>query len=132
MPLQITNVDYGSLIVSAENYQDELMAFTAAGTLAAGTILARDSISGNLVPFVIGGTTNDNGIPKAVLTEAVTATAAGNVPMRVLTRGVVRRDFLVVAADGNAGNITNAILDQLRDYGIYTEPVKELTIRDNQ
>ena len=76
--LTITNVDLGNVILKDGEFRDDLLTFAGAGTVVEGTILARDSVSLKLVPFVKGGVTNENGIPKAVLTYDVTAAGAGD------------------------------------------------------
>jgi len=83
------------------------------------------------VPFATDGAGGAQ-IPKAVLTYDVTATGAGDVAIRAGIEGYVRIDKLIIDADGDGSNITNAILDQLRDYGITPLTVSELNILDNQ
>ena len=130
--LTITNNNAGSVILESGEFRDDLLTFGGAGTVLEGTILARDSVSLKLVPFVKGGATNENGIPKAVLTYAVTATGAGDLPVRDMVSGSVRKQLLVIDADGDASNIDNAVIDQLRDYSLVTIDVQELNIVDNQ
>lgn len=132
MSMTVTNVDLGNVILQDAKFRDELLTFGAGGTVKEGTILARDSVSGKLVPFVVGGATNENGIPKAILTYDVTATAAGDEAIRAGVAGGFRKERLVIDADGDASNITDAILDQLRDYGLVPVDVQELGILDNQ
>lgn len=133
MSMTVTNVDLGNVILQDAKFRDELLTFAAGGTVVEGTILARDSVSGKLVPFVITGTpTNENNVPKAILTYDVTATAAGDVAIRAGVAGGFRKERLVVDADGDDSNITDAILDQLRDYGLVPVDVAELGILDNQ
>lgn len=125
-------VDLGSVILAHGAFRDDLLTFGAAGTVLEGTILARDSVSLKLVPFVKGGTTNGNGIPKAVLTYDVEATAAGDVAIRDMVSGKVRAERLIIAADGDSSNVDAAVLDQLRDYALVSIDVQELSILDNQ
>jgi hypothetical protein len=94
--------------------------------------LARDSSTLKLVPFVKGGSTNGNGVPKAILTYPVTSTGAGDVPIRDMVSGSVRAGLLVIIADGDASNVDNAVLDQLRAYSLVSIDVQELNILDNQ
>ncbi len=68
MSITITNCDLGSVILQEAEFRDGLLTFAGAGTVVEGTILARDSVSGAFVPFVIGGVTTENGSPKAVIT----------------------------------------------------------------
>ena len=130
--LTIENIDLGNVILSDGEFHDDLLTFSGAGTVASGTILARDSVSLKLVPFVKGGTTTGNGIPKAVLTYSVTATAAGDVAVRDMVSGSVRANRLIIDADGDNSNVDAAVLDQLRAFSLVTIDIQELNILDNQ
>lgn len=132
MSMTVTNVDIGNVILQDAQFRDDTITFAGADTFVAGTILARDSVSGNLVPFVKGGATNENGIPKAVLTYDVTAAGAGDVPARVGVAGSYRKERLVIDADGDDTNVDAVVIDQLRDYGLVPIDVQELGILDNQ
>ncbi len=130
--LVITNVDTGSVILESGDFEDGLLTFAGAGTVLEGTILARDSVSLKFVPYVIGGATNENGIPKAVVSYDVTATGAGDESIRAMVSGRVVQERLIVDADGDDSNITAAILDELRDYKITSVSVVDLSQLDNQ
>lgn len=130
--ITVTNNNVGSVILKDAQFRDGPVTFAGAGTLLSGTILAVDSVSLKFVPFVKGGATNENGIPKAVLTYEVTATGAGDVQSRVGVSGSYRKDLLVINADGDASNVDQAVIDQLRDYGLVPLDVQELNILDNQ
>lgn len=130
--IEITNVDLGSVELENARFDQDILTFGGAGTVIEGTILARDSVSLKLVPFVKGGSTNENGIPKAVLTYDVEATGAGDVPVRAMLSGIVRLERLVIDADGDDSNIDQAVRDQLRDYNITSKSVQELNVLDNQ
>ena len=130
--ITITNNDLGSVILKDGEFRDDLLTFAGAGTVVEGTILARDSVSLKLVPYVKGGVTNENGIPKAILTYDVTAAGAGDVQSRVGVAGSYRKERLVIDADGDASNVDQAVIDQLRDYGLVPIDVQELNILDNQ
>jgi hypothetical protein len=119
MSMTKTTIDNGSVELEGGEFRDELITFAGTDTFAAGTILARDSVSLKLVLFVKGGSTNQNGIPKAVLTYPVSRTGAGDVKGRVLI------------ADGTDANIDAAVIDQLRDYGIDPVDVQQLGALDN-
>ena len=109
-------------------------AVAGTGTLTAleGTILARDSSSLKLVMFVKGGSTNENGIPKALLTYGASIAAAGDLAVRAMHGGKVRAGRLVIAADGDDTNVDAAVLDGLRNYALISVDVTELNILDNQ
>ena len=128
----ITNNDLGSVILQNGQFRDDLLTLGGAVTVLEGTILARDSVSLKLVPYVKGGVTNENGTPKAVLTYEVVSAGAGDVPVRDMISGSVRANRLVIDADGDATNVDNAVLDELRDYSLVSIDVSELNILDNQ
>lgn len=130
--LTITNLDLGNVILQEVDARDELLTFTGAGTVLEGTILARDSVSEKLIPFVKGGSTNEDGIPKAVISYEVVATGAGDEAIRALVAGKVRKQRLVIFADGDSSNVDDVVIDQLRDFSIIALDVQELNILDNQ
>lgn len=130
--LTITNIDNGTVIIQDAQFRDELLTMAGADELLEGTILARDSVSLKLVLFVKGGVTNENGIPKAILTYPLSVAGAGDESIRAGVAGVYRLDKLVIDADGDASNVDNAVIDELRDYGLTPLDVSELNIVDNQ
>lgn len=87
--------------------------------------------NGKLVPFAFAGAGGAQ-TPKAILTYDVTATGAGDVPVRDMVTGTVRASRLVIDADGDATNVDAAVLDELRDYTLISIDVQELSILDNQ
>jgi hypothetical protein len=124
MPAQVlTSINVGSVALGDEAMRDELLTFGGIATVVAGTILARDSVSLKLVPFVKGGSTNQNGVPKAVLGYDVTSTGAGDVPVRAIVSGKLNKQRLIINADGTGANIDGAVLDQLRAYGLVPQDV---------
>jgi hypothetical protein len=126
-----TALDLGTVQVRDCEFRDELINFAGADTLVEGTILARDSSTLKLRLFVKGGSTNGNGIPKAVLAHELVVTASGDKACRVIIKGEVDKNRLVIDADGDDSNVDAAVVDQLRDYGITPVPVKELARVDN-
>lgn len=70
--------------------------------------------------------------PKAVLSSAVVATGAGDLPIRPVVSGQVRKEKLIIDLDGDGSNVDVTVLDQLRDYGIIPIDVTELNVLDNQ
>ena len=132
MSMTVTNINLRNPILSDAEFRDELLTLAGADVIAPGTILARDSVSQKLVLFVKGGSTNQNGIPKAILTYQVTSTGAGDVPIRAGVSGKFRKEKLIIDADGTGANVDAAVLDQLRDYSLVSVNVTELNIVDNQ
>lgn len=79
------------------------------------------------------GAAGGEGVPSMVLTYEIVATGAGNVAGRLLKKGKVNEGRLVIDANGTAGaGITAAIIDSLEKYSITVQPVRELSILDNQ
>lgn len=130
--IEITTNKARSVVVWDPVFEDDLVTFAGAATLKAGTILARDSVSLKLVPYVKGGATNENGIPKAVLLDDLTAAGAGDLPCRPIINGRLRKGDLVIDADGDASNVDAAVIDQLRDFTIIALGTTQLAERDNQ
>lgn len=126
-----TNIDLGNVCLGDNVFQDELLTVGGAVTVKAGTILARDSVSLKLVPFVIGGSTNQNGVPKAVLTYDAASGGAGDIKVRALVAGRVKKNRLIEDGDGNGSNLTAAHFDLLRAVGIFPEPTQQLGAYDN-
>ncbi len=86
---------------------------------------------GKMYPYAtdgIGGVQK----PLMVLTYAITATGAGNEYARPMKEGTVRTERLVIDADGDASNVTAAILDELRSAGISAKSVTDDSVLDNQ
>lgn len=133
--LEITNNDASMLVIGSTGiakYQDDTFTAGSAKTFPAGTILARDSVSGKLIVFVKGGSTNGNGIPKALMGVELVTTGAGDVTVRPLISATVNRNLLVIDADGDNSNVDDAVKDQLRDMTLIVEDVEELSSLDNQ
>lgn len=129
--ITVSNHNYGSVALADEVCVDDVIAFTAADTLVAGTILARTTATGKLGIYATDGT-GGLSVPVAVLTYDVVATAASSVPVRALVSGVVDSKRLVIDADGDNSNVTPAILDSLRDLGIVAVAATQLAGLDNQ
>jgi hypothetical protein len=130
--IEITNNSTRSIVVWEPVFQDDLVTFAGAGTLKAGTILARDSVSLKLVVYVKGGATNENGIPKAVLLDELTASGAGDLPCRPIIGGRINKNDLVIDADGDGSNVDAAVVDQLRDFTVVALATTQLAELDNQ
>lgn len=100
--------------------------FDAGDTFSAAVVA-----NGNYVPFATDGVAGAN-IPTAIITCDVVATGAGNEPIRPMIGGQYRSGDLVIDADGDNSNVTDAIIDQLRDFTIIGRPTTQLAFADNQ
>ena len=134
--LDITNVDSGSVLLesSAIGFDPDVLVVPATTTYKEGLILARDSVSLKLVAFVKGGTTNEDDIPKTVLTYDVENTTGGPVDtaVRIPVSAKVRKQRLIIQADGDDANVDKEVEDQLRSFGITPVDVEDLSLLDNQ
>jgi hypothetical protein len=119
------NYSRGNIELGFGQFRDELLTFAGAGTVLRGTLLARLTATLRLTPFVVGGA-GGAGTPVGVLTYDVAAAGAGDVSCRVLEKGEVNRNRLIVHADGNGNALTNAHLDMLRNVGITPVDVQTL------
>ena len=124
----ITNNDVGQIAIGESDFEHGVWTAGGADVLAAGTIMARITASGKWGIYDTGGA-GGLGVACGVLTYEVTAAGAGDVPVAVLVRGTVNQDRLL---QDDAGAVTPAIVDQLRDYGILAKPVQQLAQLDNQ
>jgi hypothetical protein len=127
----ITNLDTGSVALDESRFEDGLLTLAAADNIAAGTILALDSSTLKWVLYVKGGSTNDNGTPRGVLTYAASSTAASDIFVRVLVAGVVNQDRLIIDADGDGSNVDASVRAALRDKDIVCQTVAQLGQVDN-
>ncbi len=120
---EVQNNDLGSVDLYDTVYDDLTLKFAAAETWEAGTVLQYDSADSTYVLYVPGNAA------AAVLRDAVTSEAAGNIPQRGIVEGQVRRERLVV---NGVGAVTEDDVVSLRQTGIVALPVNELGTLDNQ
>jgi hypothetical protein len=129
VPSNITTTTHyysrGNIELAFGMHRDEVITFAGAAVLIPGTIMARITATGRLTPFVVGGALGA-GTPVGVLTYEVSATGAGDVSCRVLVKGEVNRNRLIVHADQNGNALTPAHLDMLRNVGITPVDVQTL------
>lgn len=126
--MNATNRTMNGLIIADPLYGDGIATATAAATWPAGAVLARVAATNLYVRFDPAGTGGAE-IPKAVLAAELVFTAAGSLGVRPLISGRVRLGKLVDVA---GAALTPAAVDQLRDFTIIAQPVRQLSIQDNQ
>lgn len=124
MPIANTEINSSVVMLANNRYRDEIMTFAAPGTMPAGTLLSRTA-AGKMVPYVKGGE-GPLGVPVAVTGYELTAAATGDVPFRAIVAGELRKNYLIIAADGDDSNIDNSVLDALRNYGLVALDVHEM------
>ena len=116
----MTTTTLSKVILSNLEPRDETLTATTK-TYPVGTLLARDTSTLKLVPFVKGGTTNGNGVINSVLSAELVASASQDYNVSVMIAGQVDKDLLIIDADGNASNVDAAIVDELAKMGIYAQ-----------
>lgn len=129
--IRTAHIDIGAIEIDGAVHHDETVTFDGEDTYLPGTILARDTVTDKLVPYVKGGNTNGDGVPCAVLTYELYRSTAGDVYARVLVSGHVNRHRLVIHADGDGSNVDETVLDLLRARGIVASKVHQLVQFDN-
>lgn len=103
------------------------------GVVADNTLVAQDTSTLKLVPYVKGGTTNGNGVVYGVVTKGFTATASGDTAVRAAVGPGAKfvKDYLVIHADGDASNIDAAVKLLCLNVGINVVESTDLHVADN-
>lgn len=126
--INITNRTMNGLVIADDLYADAVATATGAATWPVGAVLAKVEVSGKYVRFDPAGSGGAE-IPKAVLAEELVFTASGDKPIRPLISGRVRLGKLT---DSAGAALTAVAVDALRDFTIIAQPVRQLSIQDNQ
>lgn len=107
------------------------IADTGTNYVTGDSIVFTVAAGGGLVPF---SPTGGNGaqVPVSVLTYEAYKASAGSLACRALVGGTVRRERLVIHADGDGDDITQAQIDALKANGIVALSVKNISVLDNQ
>lgn len=116
----MTTTTLSKPILSNLEPRDDVLT-AAIKTYPVGTLLARNTSTLKLIPFVKGGSTQGNGIINSVLSAELIATATQDYNVSVTIAGQVDKDLLIIDADGNASNIDAVIVDELAKMGIYAQ-----------
>jgi hypothetical protein len=124
--MTVTDIDIGDLQLERGEFEDGVFNFSGADTLVRGTILARHTGTLKWQLYVKGGSSNGNGVPQGILSHLVEATGSGDLPVRVMIRGLVNTNRLVIDADGDASNIDATVRDLLREHNITPVNVEQI------
>lgn len=129
----ITNVDIGNGVIVRGPMRDELLTFAGAGTVLHMSLVARDTTTDKLVPYVKAGVTQGNGVVHGIITTGdVVAAGAGDVPVRLMQSGEVILERIIIDADGDNSNVDFVEVDGLRDRLITSKSHQDLSVLDNQ
>lgn len=120
------------LVKGRVNYlKNQLFTVADGVTYKAGTLLARDTATLKLIPYVKGGSTNGNGVVKYVLEKEVVATVTGDIKVNVIKKAYdegLDFDQLVIQADGDNSNIDANVIDEMRTYNLEVENFSEESV----
>jgi hypothetical protein len=128
----VTNVVTGEVVLRNGEWSDNVVTLGAGITLLKGTLLARETATQKLLPYVKGGDPTVDGTPTAVITYEFTSVAAGDYTIRPAIKGTLSFEKLVIAVDGDNSNIDQVVRDELRTYALPVVDVRDLTELDNQ
>lgn len=103
----------------------------AADFVAADAAPLTVAADGKAVVYAVAGVGGAQ-TPKMILTYEVVATGAGDVQIRAMKSGRVRKERLVIDGSAAGVGITDAIIDALQDTSIGTQDVTQLAGLDNQ
>ena len=126
----VTNVDIGSVALEDARYDDDIFVAAGAITLEEGTVLGRVTASGKLYLFDKSASDGTE-VPIKVMGYKKVIEAAGDIPVRPILSGGVKKDRLIIAAGGDT-TVDDVVVDQLKDSSIVAQTVTEQLILDNQ
>jgi len=126
--INISNRKLNGVVILGPVFADATLTAAGAGTWPAGAVLGKVTATGKYVRYTTGAADGSE-VPKAVLTQAVEFTAAGDRSERPAISGQVRRGDLV---DGAGAALTDAAIDQLRDFTIIALTTHQQSAQDNQ
>ncbi|AAQ96538.1 hypothetical protein [Vibrio phage VP16C] len=121
--------DINGVVLFDAKFKPVELAFAAAETWPAGAVLGRVTATGRYVRYNPAASDGSQ-VPSAILTEAVTQSAAGNITYSVAVSGEFRVGDLTDAT-GTALTANSSADFALRDYGFILRDVYETTFRDN-
>lgn len=109
---------------------------TEAGTPAVwdtGDVITVTTTAQSGTPLVLYDVDGVNGaqVPVAILPYESVQTAGGSFAASVLVGGVVRKDKLVIDADGDSTNVTDHVMDLLANAGITVLLNTDVSVLDN-
>lgn len=126
--IEISNRNTNGVVIFDPVFDNRTLTATGAETWPAGAVLARVDATGFYVRFNPAGAGGAE-IPKAVLTQPVEFTGAGQRTERPAISGQLRRRDLV---DTNDAAIDDDAVEALRDFTIIALSTTQLSEQDNQ
>lgn len=130
MALLITDNTVPEFWLSDGVFKSQVFTAPGADTFAKGTLLARLTATGKLVPYE-AAQSDGSEIPLALLAEELIVGSGGDTTLRVFLSGTVREDQLLVYTGGSPVAPDSVELSLLHDYGIIGLDDRELLRFDN-
>lgn len=127
------------IITNYENYDgikpvdtdQNVITGLGADTFIRGTILGVITATGKYYPYNVGDSPAGTNIPKAILLNEVVTTTTVDYPCGVMLTGEIDEAKVMIDGGTQGSGITQAIKDQLRDYGIIVKSKTECGVIDN-
>jgi hypothetical protein len=117
--------------IKPEDTEQKVITGSGADSFIRGTILGVITATGKYYPYNTGDSPSGTNIPKAILLNDVTTSASADYPAGIMLTGEIDEDKVMIDGGTQGANITQAIKDQLRDYGIIVKSKTEFGAIDN-
>jgi hypothetical protein len=128
----VTNFYPGDGVREVKASEQAVLTSAGAVTTKRLTILGRITSGGKYAPYASNDSPSGCNIPVAVSLSEVVSDGAGDDPVGVMLQGTVNEADLTIHGGTTGENITEAIKDQLRTYGIIVESIDDANELDNQ
>lgn len=128
----VTNFYPGDGVRDVKVSEQAILTSAGAVTTKRLTILARITADGKYCPYAANNSPTGAATPVAVSLSEVVADGAGDDPVGVMLQGTVNEANLTIHGGTTGENITAAIKDSLRTYGIIVETIDDCNELDNQ
>jgi len=128
--ISITNYDT-SLGIRSEHTEQAVIAGQGTDNFIRGTILGRITSGGKYYPYNTGNSPSGTNVPVAILLNEVDTTVSVDSPCGVMLTGEIDEDKCMIDGGTIGANITEAIKDTLRTYGIIVKSKTEIGVIDN-
>jgi hypothetical protein len=117
--------------IKPEDTEQGVITGSGADSFIRGTILGVITATGKYYPYNTGDSPSGTNIPKAILLNDVTTSASADYPAGIMLTGEIDEDKVMIDGGTQGANITQAIKDLLRTYGIIVKSKTEFGAIDN-
>jgi hypothetical protein len=128
----ITIINYDtSLGIRPENTDQSVITGAGVDTFIRGTLMGRITSSGKWFPYNTGDSPSGTNVPKGILLNEVVTAEVADYPAAIMLTGEIDEDKCMIDGGTLGANITEAIKDTLRTYGIIVKSKTECGVIDN-